>query len=132
MSEEPATALVELKRDAVLETVREKAEQGEDPLKMPEECRRGMTVVGDRFQSGEFDIFAAKEVLAGHLCIGGDVHPTLLSLGRPEEVEAYCRRLIDEIGRDGGLILNVGCSIPYEIKPENFRAFLETGKNYTP
>ena len=44
------------------------------------------------------DIFAAKEALGGHLCIGGDVHPSLLCLGKPEEVEAYCKRLIDEVG----------------------------------
>ena len=81
---------------------------------------------------GTTDIFAAKEALAGHLCIGGDVHPTLLSLGTPDEVEAYCKRLIDEVGRDGGLILNVGCSVPYQVKPENLRAFIETGKNYVP
>ncbi|MEW6440541.1 MAG: uroporphyrinogen decarboxylase family protein [bacterium] len=81
---------------------------------------------------GTTDIFAAKEVLAGHLCIGGDVHPTLLSLGGPEEVEAYCKKLIDEVGRGGGLILNVGCSVPYRIKPENLRAFIETGKNHVP
>ena len=78
------------------------------------------------------DIFKAKEALGGHLCIGGDVHPSLLCLGKPEEVETYCKRLIDEVGRDGGLILGVGCSVPYEAKPENLRAFLETGKNYVP
>jgi uroporphyrinogen-III decarboxylase len=81
---------------------------------------------------GTTDIFAAKEALGDHLCIGGDVHPTLLSLGKPEEVEAYCKRLIDEVGRDGGLILGVGCSVPYEVKPENLRALLETGKTYAP
>ncbi|MEW6440550.1 MAG: uroporphyrinogen decarboxylase family protein [bacterium] len=79
---------------------------------------------------GTTDIFAAKEVLRGHLCIGGDVHPTLLSLGKSVEVEAYCKRLIDEVGDDGGLILNVGCSVPYQIKPENLRAVIETGKTY--
>ncbi|MEW5980357.1 MAG: uroporphyrinogen decarboxylase family protein [Acidobacteriota bacterium] len=79
---------------------------------------------------GTTDIFAAKEVLRGHLCIGGDVHPTLLSLGKPEEVAAYCRRLIEEVGDHGGLILNVGCSVPYQTKPENLRAMIETGKTY--
>jgi len=78
------------------------------------------------------DIFAAKEVLGGHLCLGGDIHPTLLSLGTPGEVEAYCKRLIDEVGYNGGLLLNVGCMIPYQIKPENFEAILSTGKTYQP
>jgi len=79
---------------------------------------------------GTTDIFAAHEVLKGHLCISSDVHPALLALGKPEEVEAYCKRLIDELGRDGGLILQAGCSVPYAVRPENFRAMLETGRNY--
>jgi uroporphyrinogen-III decarboxylase len=79
---------------------------------------------------GSTDIFKAREVLGDQVCLGGDVDPALLSLGKPEEISAYCRRLIDEVGRDGGLSLNVGCSVPYAVEPENFRAFLETGKTY--
>ena len=56
-------------------------------------------------------------------------HPALLSLGTPDEVAAYCRKLIDEIGRDGGLVLQAGCSVPYAVTPENFRAMIETGKD---
>jgi len=58
------------------------------------------------------DIFAAKEVLRGHLCFHGDVPAAMLSLGKPEEVGAYCRKLIDEVGGDGGFILGSGCSVP--------------------
>jgi len=76
------------------------------------------------------DIFLAKEVLRGHLCIHGDVSASLLSIGKPEEVEAYCQRLIDEVGGDGGFILGSGCGVPPNVKPENFRAMIETGKNY--
>ncbi|MBC2716148.1 MAG: hypothetical protein HF978_12645 [Desulfobacteraceae bacterium] len=79
---------------------------------------------------GTTDIFAAKEILRGHLCISSDVHATLLSLGTPEEVENYCKKVIDEVGGDGGLILSTGCTVPGAIKPENFRAMIETGKNY--
>ncbi len=76
------------------------------------------------------DIFAAKEALRGHLCLKGDVPAALLSIGKPEEVEAYCKRLIDEVGGDGGFILSTGCSVPPNAKLENFRAMVETGKNY--
>ncbi|MEW6444222.1 MAG: uroporphyrinogen decarboxylase family protein [bacterium] len=79
---------------------------------------------------GTTDIFAAKEVLGGHHCIASDVHPALLCLGTPEDVSAYCRRLISEIGRDGGFILSTGCTVPAAVKPENFRAFIDTGKTY--
>jgi len=48
----------------------------------------------------------------------------------PEEVEAYCKKLIDEVGGDGGFIQDSGCSVPYNVKAENFRAMIKTGKNY--
>ncbi len=79
---------------------------------------------------GTTDIFRAKEVLRDHLCIATDVHPTLLSLGKPEEVEAYCRNLIDRVGDGGGCILTTGCTLPAAVKAENFRAMIETGKTY--
>jgi len=78
------------------------------------------------------NIFLAKEMLAGHLCLHGDVPASLLSLGEPDEVEAYCRSLIDGVGRDGGFILGTGCAAPPDCKPENFRAMIETGRNYRP
>jgi uroporphyrinogen-III decarboxylase len=76
------------------------------------------------------DIFAAKELLRGHVCLIGDVSASLFSLGTPEEVEAYVKRLIDEVGGDGGFILGSGCNVPNMVKPENFKAFLKTGKTY--
>jgi len=79
---------------------------------------------------GTSDIFAAKEVLRDHLCLCGDVQASLLSLGKPEEVQAYCRKLIDEVGGDGGFFLSSGCELPAAIKPENLRAMLHTGKTY--
>jgi uroporphyrinogen-III decarboxylase len=44
---------------------------------------------------GKTDIFRAKKILAGHMCILGDVHPALLTLGTVDEVKAYCKRLLD-------------------------------------
>jgi len=79
---------------------------------------------------GTTDIFKAKEILKGHMCISGDVPAALLSLGKPEEVEAYCKRLIDEVGEGGGFMLTTGCECPIDVKPENLRAMVETAKSY--
>jgi len=79
---------------------------------------------------GTTDIFAAKEQLRNHACIASDIHPTLMSLGKPEEVAAYCKKVIDEIGGDGGHILSTGCGLPSAAKKDNFIAMLETGKTY--
>ena len=79
---------------------------------------------------GSTDIVSAKEQLRNHMCIASDVHPTLMSLGKPEDVAGYCKRLIDEVGGDGGHILSTACSLPAAAKQENFVAMLETGRHY--
>ena len=79
---------------------------------------------------GTTDIFKAKEILKGHMCISGDVPASLLTVGKPEDVEEYCKRLIDEVGEGGGFMLTTGCECPIDAKPENIRAMVETGKSY--
>lgn len=76
------------------------------------------------------NIFAAKEVLRGHLCLAGDLHPALMSLGKTEDVEAYCKKLIDEVGGDGGYIMGTGCEMPTAVKLDNWRAMIQTARNY--
>ncbi|NLA47668.1 MAG: hypothetical protein GX866_09045 [Firmicutes bacterium] len=79
---------------------------------------------------GTTDIFRAKEILKGHMCISGDVPAALLSVGKPDEVVAYCRKLIDIVGDGGGFMLTTGCECPVDVKPENLRAMVETGLHY--
>jgi hypothetical protein len=73
---------------------------------------------------GKTDIFKAKEVLGDHMCLMGDVPPSLFSLGTPAEVTAYCHRLIREIG-PAGFILSSGCDVPVDAKYENVKAMVE-------
>lgn len=47
----------------------------------------------------------AKEVLGGHTTIMGDVPSSILQVGTVEQVEDYCKKLIDDCGKDGGLIV---------------------------
>jgi len=76
------------------------------------------------------DIFEAKEVVRGHGMIHGDVPAAMLTLSKPEVVENYVKKLIDEVGDDGGFILGVGCSMPPKTKPENLQVLLNTVKTY--
>jgi hypothetical protein len=69
------------------------------------------------------DIYKAKEVLGGHLCIMGDVSPALLTLGKPDDIYNYCKRLVDELS-PSGLIMGAGCSVPMNAKPENVEAMI--------
>jgi hypothetical protein len=76
---------------------------------------------------GKTDIFKAKELLGDHMCLMGDVPPGLLALGTPEDVGAYSRRLIREIG-PAGFILSSGCDVPPTAKYENVQAMVNAVK----
>lgn len=72
---------------------------------------------------GSTDIFRAKAALGDRMCLMGDIPPTMMVLGRPDEVHAYSRRLIREIG-PSGFILCQGCDLPPNARPENFEAMV--------
>lgn len=76
------------------------------------------------------DIFQAKKILGDHLCLIGDVPATLLTLGTPQEVEGYVRKLIAEVGRGGGFILCSGCELPINAREENVQAMIESGRTW--
>jgi uroporphyrinogen-III decarboxylase len=76
------------------------------------------------------DIFKAKEILDGHMCISGDVPASLLTLGTPEDIRSYCERLIDEVGSGGGFFLTTGCECPVDAKFENVQMMIDVAKNY--
>jgi uroporphyrinogen-III decarboxylase len=78
------------------------------------------------------DIFKAKEILKDHMCIAGDVPPGLQAVGTSPEMEEYCRKLIDVVGKDTGFILSSGCTVSAECTYDNFKAMVDTGKNYYP
>ncbi len=75
------------------------------------------------------DLRKVKKHFAGWACIGGNVPVSLLQSGEPEDVQTHVRRLIDDVGRDGGYILSTSAPM-YDAKPENLHALIETGKKY--
>lgn len=74
---------------------------------------------------GKTDIFRAKKILGGHMCLLGDVPPALLTLGTTDQVSAYCDRLLTEVGPDG-FIMAQGCAIPPDAKFENVKAMVDS------
>jgi hypothetical protein len=77
------------------------------------------------------DMFRAKEILRDHACLFGNVPASILQVGTPQDVENYCKKLIEFCGKGGGFILSHGSSID-EAKPENIRAMIESAKKYSP
>ncbi|MFC1921442.1 uroporphyrinogen decarboxylase family protein [Chloroflexota bacterium] len=75
------------------------------------------------------DVFRAKEIIGDRMCIQGGVPPTILQAGSPQEVEEHCKKLIEVVGKNGGLILGPGSASDYA-RPENVRAMIESAKKY--
>ncbi len=73
------------------------------------------------------DMVRAKEVLRDRACIAGNVPIALLSVGAPDEVRAYCKNLIEAVGRDGGFILGPSGQTE-DVKIENVEAMVECAK----
>ena len=69
------------------------------------------------------DIYKAKEVLGGHMCIMGDVPARMLALSGPDEVYDYSAKLVKDIGQSG-FILSSGCDIPANANVENVKAMI--------
>lgn len=65
MAQEMITALVELRREDVLAEVETRIRKGEAPLLILEDCRQGMTTVGDLFQKGDY--FLAELMLSAEI-----------------------------------------------------------------
>ncbi len=65
MSGDFANLLADLKEDEVLKLTKERIESGEDPMKILDDSREGMGVVGKRFAGGEY--FLPELVFSGEL-----------------------------------------------------------------
>ena len=75
------------------------------------------------------DIFKAKELLGGNICIGGNVPAGMILTGNAEKVKAYCKKLIDVVGKDGGYMMAFGTAMD-EGKPETVHAMIDFTKEY--
>ena len=75
------------------------------------------------------DLFKAKDHLKETVCIRGNVPISLLSTGTPDDVRAYCKKLIDYVGRDGGYIMDAAAHIT-DAKPENVKAMFDANREY--
>ena len=75
------------------------------------------------------DMKRVKEVLGDTCCIAGNVGTALMTAGTPDEVKAYCKELIETVGKDGGFILTNGCGVDHA-KAENVKAMMEAGLEY--
>jgi len=71
----------------------------------------------------------AKAVLGDTVCLMGNVPNIMLLSGTPDDVRAYCKTLIDTVGKNGGFIMDTAVMLD-EAKPENLKAMIDFTKDY--
>lgn len=77
------------------------------------------------------EIVEIKKRFGDRFCIFGNVDlEYTLTRGSPGEVEERVRRLIRELAPGGGYGLAASNSVPDYVKPENYRAMVESAKKY--
>lgn len=75
------------------------------------------------------DMFKAKEVLGDRVCLMGNMPSSLLSVGTPQEVKDYSKKLIDIVGDGGGFIMSGGTAIA-NVKPELVKLWIDYTREY--
>lgn len=77
------------------------------------------------------DMVKAFEVLGDRVALRGNLSPSLLTTGTPDEVDAAVKHLVDKVWRKGGrLILDGAFGIPDETPTPNVRAMFDAARKY--
>jgi uroporphyrinogen-III decarboxylase len=76
------------------------------------------------------DLVKAKEILGDVVCLRGNIPASLLITGTPDDVDVYCKNLIEKVGKNGGFILDGAASVPDEAKVENVVAMFKSVTKY--
>lgn len=68
------------------------------------------------------DIFETHRQIGHKFCLSGGIPNTLLSFGKPDEVRAFCKRVIEEVAADGGYIMDASAIMQDDTRVENLDA----------
>jgi len=103
MSDQLAIAISDLEEEKVLKLVQERLDAGVDPVAIVNDCREGMELVGQRYQSGEY--FLSELIMAGEIfkqanALVGARFQVTAGPGRGTVVVGTVKGDIHDIGKD--------------------------------
>ncbi len=77
------------------------------------------------------DIRKARERVGQQVALQGNLDPCVL-YANPAEISVHVKNLLDDYGKGGGHIFNLGHGIYPDINPDHVHAMIETIKEYSP
>ena len=82
------------------------------------------------FHCDKDDIFEVNKKIGHKFAISGGIPNDLLAFGTPSEVQEVCKKVIREVGRDGGYIMDAEAIMQNDVKIENLRAMTDACNEY--
>jgi uroporphyrinogen-III decarboxylase len=76
------------------------------------------------------DIFKVHQKLGHKFCLSGGIPNVLLSFKKPEDVRERVKKVIDEVAKDGGYILDAGAIMQDDTRVENMKAMTDFCREY--
>jgi uroporphyrinogen-III decarboxylase len=76
------------------------------------------------------DIFEVHRAVGHKFCLSGGLPNDLLAFGKPDDIRAHCKKVIDGVARDGGYIMDASAIMQDDTKVENLRAMTEFTREY--
>jgi len=73
------------------------------------------------FHCDQDDIFEVHRRLHDKFALSGGIPNVLLSWGQPDEVRAFCTRVLREVAREGGYIMDAGAIMQNDTSIENLQ-----------
>jgi len=130
-------AIIELEETEALKLTEEMIKSGTDPVQILEKCREGMSIVGEKFESGDF--FLSEMIMAAEIFnqIMGQIKPQLkknISVSKGKIVIGTVEGDVHDIGKnivialleaEGFDVVDLGVDVPAE-------KFVEAIKEHEP
>lgn len=82
------------------------------------------------FHVDRSDVDEVAKRLKGKFAISGGMPNDLLAFGKPDDIRAAAKRLIDTLGRDGGYIMDASAIMQDDTRAENLRVMTEFTREY--
>jgi hypothetical protein len=75
------------------------------------------------------DLVRAKEIIGDTMCIAGNMPVALLHVGTEQEIRDYTRKLIEDVGKDGGFVMSCG-GVMDEADPERVKIWRDATREF--
>jgi hypothetical protein len=82
------------------------------------------------FHCDQDDIFHVHQKLHDKFALSGGIPNVLLSFGKPDEVRAFCRRVLAEVAKPGGYIMDASAIMQDDTSIENLRVMTQTAREF--